>query len=215
MFRRRTRPGLISRARDSVWPRKGWRRAAAYYAHRIKRLPGSPKSIAAGFACGAAVSFTPFVGLHFVFAALLAWIVGGNIIASLIGTAVGNPWTFPFIWVWIYELGIWMLGWDAAQGAADQIAFADVFAQLFVSALRFDFAGFVKYVWPVVWPMFVGGVATSAVIWMAVYWPVRGAVAEYQILRHRRIVKRRAANRKAGGGAVRGTDAPAGTGEES
>ena len=45
--------------------------------HRIKRLPGTPQSIAAGVACGVAASFTPFIGLHFVLAALFAWLVGG------------------------------------------------------------------------------------------------------------------------------------------
>jgi hypothetical protein len=35
---------------------------------------------------------------HFVLSALLAYIARANIIASAIGTVVGNPWTFPFIW---------------------------------------------------------------------------------------------------------------------
>ena len=48
-----------------------------------------------GFACGAAVSFTPFIGFHSALAALLAWSIGGNILASAIGTAVGHGLPVP------------------------------------------------------------------------------------------------------------------------
>ena len=176
-----------------VWPHIGFRRAAAYIVHRITRLPGSPHSIAAGFACGAAISFTPFLGLHFALAALVAWLMGGNIIASAIGTAVGNPWTFPFIWAWTYEFGVWILGADGARSTPDQLAFTELFARLVTSVLRFDFAGFVTYVWPFLWPMIVGSVPTVFIAWAAFYWPMWGVVAEYQAVRRRRREKRRAA----------------------
>ena len=54
--------------------------------------------VAAGVAAGAFTSFTPFMGLHFLFAALFAWAIRGNLLASALGTFVGNPLTFPFIW---------------------------------------------------------------------------------------------------------------------
>ena len=69
---------------------------------RLKRLQGTPYSIATGFACGVAISFTPFIGFHMILAALTAWLIRGNIIASAIGTIVGNPWTFPFIWLAVF-----------------------------------------------------------------------------------------------------------------
>ena len=88
MFKRRHPLRLIRRVREFVWPRGGWRRAALYIVHRLGRLPGTPYRVAAGFACGAAVSFTPFMGFHFVGAALLALLIRGNVIASAIGTAI-------------------------------------------------------------------------------------------------------------------------------
>ena len=108
MFKRREKPKLHHRARDFLWPSLGWKRSTEYLFHRIGRLPGSSHTIAAGFACGAAISFTPFVGLHFVFGGICAWAIRANIMASIIGTAVGNPWSFPFIWTLIYNLGVWM-----------------------------------------------------------------------------------------------------------
>ena len=55
-----------------LWPTMSLRRIGSYYKRRVARLPGTPHSIAAGFASGAAVSFTPFMGFHFVLGALLA-----------------------------------------------------------------------------------------------------------------------------------------------
>ena len=71
-------------------------------------MPASPYAIASGFACGAMVSFTPLIGLHFVLAIFLAYMIRGNFIAALIGTIVGNPITFPFIWGLIYKIGTYI-----------------------------------------------------------------------------------------------------------
>ena len=88
----------------------GWRRLGIYLARRLTRLPGTPHSIAAGFACGTAISFTPFLGLHTVLSVLLAFLVRGNYLAAVVGTLVGNPWTFPFLCVASIKLGHVLLG---------------------------------------------------------------------------------------------------------
>lgn len=177
MFKRRHEPNPLSRVRDLLWPRTGWRRSLSYLAHRVRRLPGTPYSIAAGFACGAAVSFTPLIGLHFVLAALLAWRIGGNLLASAIGTVVGNPWTFPFIWLWIYEFGGWMLGMGGNDLPAG-VGFASVFDHL---TFIFDHPG------KVFLPMLVGSLPTALVAWFVFYWPLLGMVEGYR----RRGAKRR------------------------
>ena len=74
MFNRRKKPSLIKVFIELVWPSMGWRRLVKYVAFRISRLPNSPRQIATGFALGAAVSFTPFIGFHILIGALLAWI---------------------------------------------------------------------------------------------------------------------------------------------
>lgn len=166
-----------------VWPRAGWRRASRYIAHRVRRLPGTPYRIAAGFASGAAVSFTPFIGLHFVFAALLALLLRGNVVASAIGTAVGNPWTFPFIWAWIYTLGQWLMGAEASSDFHASLSLGYIFERPL----------------DVLWPMTLGALPTAVVVWIGLFWPVRGAVAEYQHARRwrmRRKVRARLARRE-------------------
>ncbi len=171
MFGRRNPLPVLHRVWSVVWPKAGWRRASRYMAHRVRRLPGTPYRIAAGVASGAAVSFTPFIGLHFVAAALLALLLRGNVVASAIGTAVGNPWTFPFIWTWIYTLGQWLMSADAASD--------------FPATLDLDYI--FERPLDVLWPMTLGALPTAAVVWIAIFWPVRGAVAEYQHVRHHRI----------------------------
>lgn len=113
VFKRRDRRSVITIIRESIYPRTGWRRAVEYLGHRLKRLPDTPHRIALGFACGVFVSFTPFFGLHFLCAALLAWVVRGNILASALGTFIGNPLTFPFIATSALRIGAWVLGVDA------------------------------------------------------------------------------------------------------
>jgi uncharacterized protein (DUF2062 family) len=88
----------------------GWRRLGLYLLKRLTRLSGTPQGIACGFACGAAISFTPFIGLHIALSMLLAWLLRGNLIAAAVGTVVGNPWTFPFIWLATYKVGQMLLG---------------------------------------------------------------------------------------------------------
>ncbi len=175
MFRRRRELSILARARELLWPAMGWRRAWAYVFHRVKRLPGSPHAIAVGFACGAAVSFTPYIGFHFVGAALVAWIIGGNLMASAIGTVVGNPWTFPFIWAGVYRLGVLMLGRDPGDALSEPLTLTYIFAHPGAILL----------------PMSIGAVPVAVAAWVVSYWVVREIVADYQLLRQRARARRR------------------------
>lgn len=163
---------MSSRVAQALWPRGGWRRQGMYVAHRLTRLPGTPNRIASGFACGVAVSFTPFIGFHFVLAALIALVIRGNIIASAIGTVAGNPWTFPFIWIWTYNAGRWMLGEENA---------ASEHLESFSMEIIFDNP------MEVLWPMAVGSLPTGVAVWLVVFLIMRVAVQRYQLRRRRRL----------------------------
>ena len=176
MFKRRVELTYWDRVRGFIWPQSGWRRAFAYMTHRVKRLPGTPQSIAAGVACGVAASFTPMIGLHFLLAALFAWLIGGNIIASAIGTAAGNPWTFPLIWIGIYRLGALIMGWDVAETLPEGLTLTYIFDNPVAVLL----------------PMTVGALPAAVVAWTVTYWPVLSIVTKYRELRRRRRVKRSA-----------------------
>ncbi|HMQ41446.1 MAG TPA: DUF2062 domain-containing protein [Paracoccus sp. (in: a-proteobacteria)] len=97
MFKRRKPRSYSQIATEMIYPRGGWLRAGQYVLYRLRRLPDQPHKIGRGVAAGVFISFTPLHGLHFLAAAGIAWVIGGNILASLLATFVGNPITFPFI----------------------------------------------------------------------------------------------------------------------
>lgn len=102
---------------ESIYPRGGWGRAANYIRLRLRRLPGSPETIARGAAAGVFTTFTPFYGAHFIFAAICARLIRGNILAALLGTFFGNPLTyFPIAYVSL-SLGHFFMGTENAPGA--------------------------------------------------------------------------------------------------
>ena len=84
----------------------GFKRTFIYIKHRLVRLRDTTHSIAVGMASGACMSFTPLVGIHFVQSLILTWLLRGNYLGAIIGTFVGNPWTFPLMWYAAYKLGI-------------------------------------------------------------------------------------------------------------
>ena len=175
LFRRRQSPPLWARMREMIWPRSGWERAVQYIWHRTVRLPDTPHGIAAGIACGLAISFTPFIGFHFAGACLLAWLLRGNLLAACLGTFIGNPWTFPFIWVGIYRLGAALLGIQIEGDPSAMLAFGPLMA---------DPWGTIP---PIFLPMAVGGILSGTVVWFLSYWPMRRIIERYRARRLARI----------------------------
>lgn len=188
MFLRRNKISIFQRAREFFWPTAGWHRSTRYVFHRVARIPGSAYSLAAGFACGAAISFTPFLGLHFVLSALLAYLMRANIIASAIGTVVGNPWTFPFIWVGVYNVGNWLMLADGVH--AQQVDFLDVLTESMQALHAFDFTYLFDTAWPVLLPLLVGCVPVSIAVWFISYLPLRPMISKYQAGRHHRRTRK-------------------------
>ena len=115
VFKRRTQRRATARFARWFWPQGGWLRAITYMAYRIRRLPDPAHKISRGIAAGVFTSFTPLFGLHFLVSAGLAWIMGGNVLASILATFVGNPLTFPIIAGMSVEIGTRMLGREHAM----------------------------------------------------------------------------------------------------
>ncbi|MGH6948942.1 MAG: DUF2062 domain-containing protein [Kiloniellales bacterium] len=187
VFRRRNPVPLSRRLRELIWPRAGWGRTSTYFAHRLRRLPGTPGWIAAGFASGAAISMTPFYGLHFLLSVLLALLVRGSLVASALGTVIGNPWTIPPIAAWNFWLGHRMLGGNTWIGLPEHISFQYIIGNLWTIMT--------DHFWEIFWPIMVGSIPTAIVAWFAFYFPLRSLVASYQRARRWRIG--RAAKRRA------------------
>ena len=106
LFKTHQKSNFISKIFNFLWPKKGWKRIIKYTSLRLKRLPGSPHSIALGFTLGVTAALTPLFGLHFLIGIFLAWLFRVSMVASLIGNLLGNPWTFPFICIFNFKVGM-------------------------------------------------------------------------------------------------------------
>ncbi len=176
LFSRRNPLTLLQKLRLAAWPKNGWRRSGRYLWHRLSRLKDSPHGIAAGVASGVAISFTPFVGFHLIGAVGIALATRGNVIAAWVGTLVGNPSTFPLIWLFIYQLGAWILG---------SVPDADV-ERLSVEMLVKAPSDSLRHL---LLPMTVGGLPMAALSWFVSYWPVKRAIEGFQARRARKLEK--------------------------
>ena len=198
VFKRRDKPPLLLRVREAVLPQRGWGRAIEYLGHRVRRLPDSPHRIAFGLAIGVFASFSPFFGAHLLLAAGLAKLLRANIVASLIGTFVGNPLTFPFIAAVSLGLGRRILGYGASGHDFERLthSFALAASGLWSSLMSLVGRGqpqwgrlepFVDYV---LWPYFVGGLLPGLAAAAASYWLLRPLIAAYQARRREKMLAR-------------------------
>jgi len=110
MFKRRNPRTWLHSARQMVYPDGGFRRSTQYFIHRMRRLPDAPHRVARGVFAGTFINFPPLFGVQMIAAAMLAWVMRGNILAAVLCTFASNPLTTPFIAVGCLELGHWMLG---------------------------------------------------------------------------------------------------------
>ncbi len=105
LFGRKQKNNIVINVLKNFIKRPKFYRTRKYFTLRLQRMRGSPHELAAGFASGIAISFTPFIGIHALVGILFSWIIGGSMVTAVLGTFIGNPWTFPVIWLLTFELG--------------------------------------------------------------------------------------------------------------
>lgn len=169
-------------------PRRGLSGAVRYFKGRLARMKGSPHFLAAGLASGAAVSFLPLPGLHIILGGLLAFAMRGSVLTAALGTAIGNPWTLPFIWLAAFRLGRWLgVGaGDAASGERLGRRLEAVVSDILDG--RFKAAAVDS--WSFLGPTMVGGAILGAAVWAISYLALRQLI---QRLHSRRLEKKTAA----------------------
>ncbi len=118
---------------------------------KIFRIRDFPEAVAVGLAWGAAVSFTPLLGLHIIICFLGTWLMRGNLIAATVGTIVGNPWTFPFFFYIDYKIGMLFFN-ETLESYEFKVNFLiENFQNLFI-------------------PTFVGSLPVAIIIWFITYY---------------------------------------------
>jgi len=196
VFKRRDRLPWWQAVLFALWPRGGWRRAALYVKHRLRRLPDTPQKISRGIMAGVFTTFTPLYGLHFLVAAIFAWIVRGNVMAALLGTFFGNPLTYLPIAVVSLNLGHWMLGTEL-RGEVDESLlskFSGAGEDLFwnswyaLSGHPVDWEATRVFWHDVFWPWTVGGLVPGILSGLAAYTVAMPLITVYQ-KRRRGVLK--------------------------
>ena len=121
------------------------------------------------------VSFTPLLGLHFILAIIFAYLIRGNLIAALIGTIVGNPITFPFIWGLIYKVGTYVT-------TIEHVTFKH----------EINFEMIINQTYQIFFPMFVGGIIIGPLVWIITYFVIYSFISSYKkrkIKKTKRLLK--------------------------
>ncbi|MDP6219624.1 MAG: DUF2062 domain-containing protein [Alphaproteobacteria bacterium] len=170
MFKRRKARSTGEQIRSVVWPDRGFARLFSYIFQRVRRMPGSPTSIAVGAAWGVAVSFTPFIGLHLFVGLAMTYMTRGNMLACLFCTIIGNPWTFPLFFYLDYALGTFILQFFGSVTIQAGNTLAE-FISLFLAAPTALIGEVFKQI-------IVGAIVLGSMAWFMmfgiVYWAVSG-----------------------------------------
>jgi hypothetical protein len=159
-----------------------------------------PERVAAAIALGIGVGFSPFIGVHFLIAIGLAFLLRLNRFDALLGQFAGNPWTLPPVFAAGYALGRKLLRFDRARVPDlpwDRLLHRDFWHAFTGPALRPRLASFI-----------VGTTVVAALIGLSAYLVIRTALRIYH-RRHPRVAQRaarlreRATRRKRRRGEVR------------
>lgn len=195
VFKRRDRRPIWQVALDFLYPRGGWARAFEYVKHRVRRLPDTPQKIARGVWAGVFASFTPFYGLHFLVAALLAMLMRGNVLAALMGTFFGNPLTYVPIAVSALSTGHWILGRRPQEGFETSLGDAFLgagydlwhnFTALFTTE-KADWHNLAVFYHEVFYPYMIGGIIPGVISATACYLLAVPLIGAYQNRRRKRL----------------------------
>ncbi|HYK19527.1 MAG TPA: DUF2062 domain-containing protein [Pyrinomonadaceae bacterium] len=152
---------------------------------RLLAIDDPPERTALAFSIGVFIAFSPFLGLHTIFATLLAFIFRFNKIAIYTGTFVNNPFlTLVPIIVASYAIGAFILGRPLRipdEGLEllknPQIFSGEYYRLLFAES------------WRIVWPFSVGGMTLSVVCSLIAYPLTLRALRAYRSHKSHRLTR--------------------------
>src|SRR5690606_16688698 len=165
--------------------RNGESRTGEWGMHRgwseVLRLETTPHAVGLGLATGVFVAFLPVLGVQMLVAVAIAWAGRANVGAAVLGTWAGNPLTWPAMWIGSYLLGLMLLGETGPMTAEElqrtltSVAEASTFRLDPLSMM--NAAG--KLLWPILKPLFVGGLVLGWISGAALYFIGRRAAEAF------------------------------------
>lgn len=164
--------GVAAVARPGLLP--AWR--------SVLHLESTPHAVGLGLAMGVFVAFLPILGAQMMVAGMIAWLGRANVGAALLGTWAGNPITWPLMWVASYLIGISLLG-EAGAMTVDELQ--RTLARL--GETRPHSVGWLTMLegtrtllWPILKPLFVGGLVLGLISGAALYFIGRRAAEAFR-----------------------------------
>lgn len=194
MFKRRDKRPAWKVVTSAVYPQGGWKRAFSYVKHRVRRLPDTPEKIGRGIWAGVFTTFTPFYGLHFIVAAIIAKVMRGNFLAALMATFFGNPLTYLPIAAISLGTGHWLLG-QRPQSDVTSLGgkFADAGRDLWGNLLavftpaRADWHGLANFYYDIFYPYMIGGILPGVIAATTAYYLSVPVLRAYQNRRRKKL----------------------------
>jgi len=178
--------------RDRLLPRRSraapslsrkWRAGLHLAVRRLSSLRASPHEIALGCAAGAFASITPLLGVQTLLAVAVALLLRASIPAAIIGTFVGNPLSWPFIWASTYAMGLKIMG---IEGVLDPSTFERNMLLLWGALIErspqlLDTTA--ALLWPLLLPMLAGSLPIGLLTAAIVYYISRNVVRAWRVRR--------------------------------
>lgn len=172
--------------KEFFYPSIGIKAWIKYMRISLSRKPATSHQIALGFAAGVFISFTPFVGFHCILAALIAYLLSANIVSSLLGTLIGNPWTFPIIWAWTLKFGNYIL-YQKEIPPENLHLMTKIHDLLHLSILEL-----IDVILKIIYPMIIGGIPTGLLFGLLFYFIVKYNIDKCRDIRQKILEKKRA-----------------------
>jgi uncharacterized protein (DUF2062 family) len=123
------------------------------------------------------------LGVQTLIAVALAVLLRASVPAAVIGTFVGNPLSWPFIWVSTYAMGLQMVG---LEGVLDPAAFERDVMLLWGALLERSpqlFDATAALLRPLLWPMLAGSLPIGLLTAAVVYYISRNVVRAWRVRR--------------------------------
>ncbi len=177
---------FLHHVQEILWPSMGWNALLRWLEIRMKRHPDGGHKVAVGMAIGVGVSFLPFIGTHLVWIFLLCWLFRASFMMGALASFVGNPWTFPAMFLWNYQFGHFLLGAIHIEVLPDEFQFS--FTWIWEN---------LAYVWETyLWPMTIGAVPTGLFMGFLTYYFLKLNILSYRKARKAFLDKKCAERKK-------------------
>jgi len=148
------------------------REALQKFLDRLLHVHDTPHRTALAFALGVFLGFSPLLGLHTILGLALAFLLGLNRVAVIVGIYSDLPWIMPQWYALTTAMGAWLMGTGIPSGYT--VRLRNLFElSLFSGEFWTRLASLLE---PLLWPFAVGSAIGAAILAGVAYWIALGFI---------------------------------------